>query len=385
MNNLEDKKKLLITTDAYLPKRDGLVVFLEKIIPSLTEEYDVTIAAPLFNNKKIKTIGNANAVGFSVSEKIKISGYNSVKISRNNRKKLKRLVKESDIVFSQDLAFLGGLSIIYGKRYKKPVFNYVHQITWEHLVDVLSIPRFLKYLSSLVMRKAVNYLYNRCSALMVPYKDLADELEEKGVMSKKLIVSLGVDTEKFRPPEDKFAAKKEIGLKPSSKVIGYCGRISKEKDLKTLKKAYLRLKNDYPEIKLLIVGDGPEEEMKKLRRIPDVSLTGAVNYVVPYLQAMDVFVMPSLTETTSLATIEAMSTGLAVVSTKAGYIKEYIIHKFNGMFFGKQNDYILRKRIELLLNDTHTRYLLGRHARKTIKQKFSWEKTIEDIKIALYS
>ncbi|MBD3355052.1 glycosyltransferase, partial [Candidatus Woesearchaeota archaeon] len=351
MNNLEDKKKLLITTDAYLPKRDGLVVFLEKTIPSLTKEYDITIAAPLFSKNKIKSIGDAKAVGFPVSDRIKISGYNGVRISRKNRKKLKKLVKESDIVFSQDLAFLGGLSIIYGKRYKKPVFNYVHQITWEHLVDVLSIPRFLKYISSLIMRIAVNYLYNRCSALLVPYKELADELEQKGVTSKKLVVALGVDTERFKPPEDKFKAKKEIGINPNSKVIGYCGRISREKDLATLKKAYLRLKKDYPGIKLLIVGDGPEEEMKKLRRIPDVNLTGAVKDVVPYLQAMDIFVMPSLTETTSLATIEAMSTGLAVVSTKVGYIKEYIIHKFNGMFFGKQNDYILRKRIELLLND----------------------------------
>jgi len=377
------KKKLLITTDTYLPKRDGLVVFLEKVVPALTEKYDVTIAAPIFNKKKIKPIGDSKVIGFPVSNRLQIADYKGVKITKKNRKRLKKLVKKSDIVFSQDLAFLGGFSIFYGKRYKKPVLNYVHQITWEHFVDVLSVPRFLKYFISVIMRRVVNYLYNRCSALVVPYKELAEELEEKGVDSKKLIVKLGVDTEKFKPPEDRFAAKKDIGIDPKSKVIGYCGRISKEKDLKTLKKAYIRLKKDYPEVRLLIVGGGPEEEMKKLRKIPDIKLTGSVKDVVPYLQAMDVFVMPSLTETTSLATIEAMATGLAVVSTKVGYVKEYIIHKFNGMFFGKENDYILKKRIELLLNDTHTRYLLGRHARKTIKQKFSWERTIKDLKKSL--
>ena len=377
------KKKLLITTDTYYPKKDGVMVFLEKVVPSLTEDYDVTIAAPVFSRKAIKTIGNSRVVGFPVSEKMKMAGYRSVKISRKNRKKLKQLVKETDIIWSQDLAFLGALSIQYGKKYKKPVFNYVHQITWEHFVDVLSIPRFFKYTLSAITRSLVNHLYNKCTILLVPYKELAEELEEKGVESKKIIVPLGVDTEEFKPPEDKFLAKRDIGFDPRTRVIGYCGRISREKDLITLKKAYMRLRDDYKDIGLLIVGSGLAEEMNKLKRIPNIKITGFVKNVVPYLQAMDIFVMPSLTETTSLATLEAMACKLAVVSTKVGYIKEYIIHKFNGMFFGKHNDYLLRKRVELLLNDQGTRYLLGNNARKTVKQKFAWERTIEEIKKAL--
>jgi len=115
-------------------------------------------------------------------------------------------------------------------------------------------------------------LYNKCSTLLVPYKELADELSEKGVDSQKIIVPLGLDVNKFNPSDDKFISKRDIGFSPKDKVIGYCGRISKEKDLVTLKKSYMRLKGDYPEIKLLIVGSGPEEEMNKLKRIPDVKI-----------------------------------------------------------------------------------------------------------------
>ncbi|MBW2996484.1 glycosyltransferase family 4 protein [Candidatus Woesearchaeota archaeon] len=380
-----EKKKLLITTDTYYPHRDGVMIFLEKIVPALAEDYDVTIAVPVFDRAKIKPIGKTRVVGFPVSDKLQMAGYKSVKLSRKNRKRLKQLVKESDVVFSQDLAFLGALSIYYAKKYKKPVFNYVHQITWEHAVDVLTIPKTLKKILAALVRGMVRYLYNKCTGLLVPYKELAEELEERGVESKKIIVHLGVDTGKFSPPEDKFIAKRDIGVDAKHKVVGYVGRISKEKDLVTLKKAYLRLREEYPELRLLIVGSGPDEEMNKLKKIPDVKITGFVKDVVPYLQAMDIFVMPSLTETTSLATLEAMSCGVAVVATRVGYIKEYIINKFNGMFFGKHNHYLLRKRLELLINDSHERHIMGVRARKTVRQKFAWEKTIADVKKALGS
>jgi len=377
------KKKLLIATDTYYPKKDGVLIFLEKVVPALTDEYDITIVAPVFDKGKFRQIGDAKVVGFPVSEKLKMADYNSVKISKKNINRLKQLISEADIIWSQDLAFLGALSIYYGKKYKKPVFNYIHQVTWEHFVNVLFTSKLLKKTLSFTVRRAVKSLYNKCSVLMVPYPDLARELESRNIGSRKVIIPLGVDTNEFKPPEDKYLAKRKVGFDPKTRIIGYCGRISREKDLMTLKRAYLRLLEEYKDIGLLIVGSGPEEEMNKLRSLPNVKITGFVNNVVPYLQAMDIFVMPSLTETTSLATLEAMACKLAVVTTKVGYIKEYIIHKYNGLFFGKQNDYILRKRLGLLLNDPGTAQMLGNNARKTVEQKFSWDNTIKNIKKAL--
>ena len=100
---------------------------------------------------------------------------------------------------------------------------------------------------------------------------------------------------------------------------------------------------------------------------------------------MDIYVLPSLTETSSISTMEAMSCGLAVVSTKVGYVQKYIKEKVNGMFFPMQNYFVLSMKLEWLLENKKLREMLGKNARKTAVEKFSWERTVERIKIALDS
>ncbi len=112
------------------------------------------------------------------------------------------------------------------------------------------------------------------------------------------------------------------------------------------------------------------------KNVHNSRVTGFVNNVENYLQAADIFVMPSTTETTSLATIEAMSCRIPVVVTKVGYLKDYVIEKFNGLLFPAENEYLLRKKVELLLGDPRIRQIIGKNARKTVKQRFDWEKTV---------
>ena len=54
------------------------------------------------------------------------------------------------------------------------------------------------------------------------------------IKTLKAIVYLGTDTTKFIPPESKYEAKRRLGINPKDFVIGYCGRVSREKDLLTL-------------------------------------------------------------------------------------------------------------------------------------------------------
>ncbi len=78
-----------------------------------------------------------------------------------------------------------------------------------------------------------------------------------------------------------------------------------------------------------------------------------------------------------------MSTGLAVISTKVGYVKEYIKDGFNGLFFEKKDAYSLYRKIEQVLNDEALSRRLSENARKTVVEKFSWEKTTRQIKEVL--
>ena len=81
--------------------------------------------------------------------------------------------------------------------------------------------------------------------------------------------------------------------------------------------------------------------------------------------------------------LEAMSCGLSVVSTEVGFIKNYIKNNINGIFFDKQNPYHLAKFIDKLIRDENMRIRLGENARKTVLERFSWDKTGEGIENAL--
>jgi glycosyltransferase involved in cell wall biosynthesis len=94
---------------------------------------------------------------------------------------------------------------------------------------------------------------------------------------------------------------------------------------------------------------------------------------------MDVYVLPSLTETTSLTTMEAMACGVPVVVTPVGLIEKYVEHKFNGFIFPCKATERLHILLKVLVKDSHLRKEVGKRARETMLQKHSWQKTAEGI------
>ena len=130
---------------------------------------------------------------------------------------------------------------------------------------------------------------------------------------------------------------------------------------------------------LLIVGDGDEEIMSELRGQENCICTGFVENPEIYLQTMDIFVMPSLTETTSLVTLEAMATGLPILATKVGYIPGYIEKGVHGEFFPRENANILTVKLKKFLREPLYAGSLGHNARRKVAYSFSWERSINKI------
>ncbi len=369
-------KKLLIVTDTYFPKSDGVVTFLSEVVPRLKSKFDITILAPnLGYGREI-----AETVKLDISKKIKISGYNAMKLSLKNFRRIKELVKENDIIFAQDVAFIGSLAIRYARRYKKKIVSFFHQNIW-YQYEQLVKKNIWKKFSRLFKLIAVN-TYNKCDMLIVPYKSLAEELNNAGIYPKKEVVNLGLDLNHFSPSKDKDSAKQNVGFRNKDFVIGYVGRISQEKNLGTLLNAFLLLKKQHRNLKMLIVGGGEEKIIKKFD-FPDIKVTGFVNDVIPYLHAMDVFVMPSLTETTSLATLEAMACGIPVIVTKVGFMKEYVIRNYSGYFFQRLNPSLLAEKINRLILNKRLRQIMGQNAYSTVINRFSWNKAAKEIANAL--
>jgi glycosyltransferase involved in cell wall biosynthesis len=223
-------------------------------------------------------------------------------------------------------------------------------------------------------------IYRLCDVIIVPSIEHAELLNLLGIKSTKKVVHLGVDIRLYKPPVSKSQAKHDLGIDPLKFVVGYSGRLSLEKDLKTLYRAFIRLTKKYRDVVLLIAGGGRSELEKLFSGKENVIFTGLKDSLVPYYQAMDVYVLPSLTETTSLTTMEAMSCGVAVVATPVGFIKEYINDGSNGLLFPKQNSYALYQKLEYLKKNPEARETLGKKARETIVENYTWEKTAKGIR-----
>lgn len=368
-------KNLLIATDNFLPRWDGISRFLLETIPTLTENFKVTVLAPDFGEKP--RIGKIRLIRFPT--------YNfqlgDIKPAKPDINIIKGEIEKADIIWTQGVGPISALTIIFGKKAEKKVVAFIHSLEWELFSKSV---RFFKKTINAVTKLYVKYLYNKCDLLLVPSLEVKEIMKWMGVRTKKKVIHLGIDVEKFKPAEDKAKIKEKLGLSEMT-VIGFSGRIAREKDLMTLYRAFLRLEKEYKDVLLLIIGEGIGELKKFFEKKLNIKIIGAVNNVVPYLQAMDIFVLPSLTETSSLATMEAMACGLPVITTKVGFVKKYVKDRQNGLFFPKKNDLVLSLKMKWLLENEAAMMIIAANARKTIVNKYRLEDTLKNIRTTLTS
>lgn len=369
----EKKPRLVIATDNFLPRWDGIARFLAEIIPRLLDEYDITVVSPDYGVSQLDM--KVRRVLVPLRKKV----YGDYTPAQWKPEIVKEAVKDADIVFCQTIGPVGWLAHRFARKLKKPLVAFIHSIEWELVPRALD-SALLKKISYPLMKLLTRRIYNRCNLLIVPSENVAEMLEWQKIGTRKWVTHLGTDAKRF-VKGDKEAAKKALGIPPKAIVIGFHSRIAHEKNLLTLSRAYLRLK--LKEKRLLLVGDGIPELKAKLKKVPGAMLPGPQEDVVPYLQAMDIYVMPSFTETTSLAVLEAMSCELPVISAPVGFIQQYIKHGENGLFFDNKNAFELAGKIQHLAEDEELQAKLGKAARKTVQEQFNWDKTGEGIAAAL--
>ncbi len=365
--------KLVVTTDCFLPRWDGIARFLSLLLPELAKNMQVTVFAPKFPGK-VPIIKGVKVIRFPL---INIQ-FGDIFFCRPDKTIMEKVIGDADVVFNQTIGPVGSAGIKIAKKYGKPVIGYVHSVDWE--LAKRAIKRF-KWLVYWFVRSHARRLYNKCSLLLVPSSEVSDLLSGNKVKTRKELVRMGVPTSRFVPPHSKSVVKQKLKI-PGMRVIGFCGRIAREKDLPTLYKAFQQIHAKYRNTLLLIVGEGIEKEIPASRHVIRI---GRTDNVVPFLQAMDIFVLPSLTETSSLATMEAMSVGLPVVVTPVGNIREYVVDKKNGLLFARQDVSSLAENLVYLLKHPKVRRALGKAARNTIVKDYSWQQTVDKIRKVLFT
>ncbi|MBN1544394.1 glycosyltransferase family 4 protein [Candidatus Woesearchaeota archaeon] len=368
MDEQVKRKTLLIATDCFLPRWDGVSRFLYEVVPHLAKRFDVVIAAPRYPGK-FEGFEDVTVLRFPVA-RWKVADINPAKVKRSQ---LIKLVKNSDVVWTQSIGPIGALAMYYANKHRKPLVSFVHSVEW--FLFSKSLKRFREFVE-FTIRKVIPFLYNKCDMIIVPFEGMIPLLEEQKIDSKKEVVYLGVDVRRFQPAESKILAKERVGLNPNNVVIGYLGRFGREKDVPTLYDAFRKLHAERPNTTLLLVGGELKEPFEDME---DVKVVGPVDNAVQYYQAMDIYVLPSLTETTSLTTMEAMACGLPVVVTPVGYVEKYVEHKRNGFVFPARNVDRLYILLRKLAKDLYLRKEVGKAARQAMMEKHTWERTADGI------
>lgn len=200
----------------------------------------------------------------------------------------------------------------------------------------------------------------------------------------------GIDLEgcsKTLTEEEKKLLKENLGL-GKGPVVGSIGRLSPVKGYKYLLFAIKDLKSIIPDVRLLMIGEGPSgNELRDLSK--KLNLGDAVNFVKAtldvrrFLALMDIFVLPSMQEGLGLSLIEAMANGKVCIATSIGGISSVIEDGKNGLLVQPGDSHSLTEAMRRLLSDKELFSRLGSAARDSVKERFSLDRMAEET-IAFY-
>ena len=342
-----------IFTESYPPLVNGVstsILMLEHALTKLGHEvFIITVS----DNKKdyvlennghilrLPSVNLANCYDYKMTSVYPIKAVNMIK-------KMNLDVIHSNVEFTVGIfarVVSEQLSIPLVHTYHTNWEDYTHYITKnKKLLDDIC-KKLIKYLVVFFEDKTV-------TELIVPSNKIYNLFKDKYKFTKNIhIIQTGIETSKFYKEnfnqKDINSLKKKLGIKKKDFVVMTVSRLAKEKSVDRIINNHKELVKKYSNMKLLIVGDGPDidklkDEAKSLGVSDSVIFTGKVplNDIPIYYQLGNVFVTASKSETQGLTVVEAISSSLPVVAVKDDSFVNSVIEDFNGFVFTDDEKYI---------------------------------------------
>ncbi len=202
---------------------------------------------------------------------------------------------------------------------------------------------------------------------------------ERAPAEKVLVIPNGAELSRFRTG-DRAAFRRAHGVLEGEVLVGAVGTIKPVKGQRVLVEAMLPLLEGCDRVRLVLAGEvtpGYGDEIRALLAAREagarVLLPGVVDDVPGLLAALDVFVLPSLSEGMSNALIEAMAAGKAIVATNAGGNAECLAEGACGLVVPAGDAGALSRAIEALLDDAPRRMALGSAASVRAEREYALE------------
>ena len=214
--------------------------------------------------------------------------------------------------------------------------------------------------------------HNLAHCTMVPTPELQRELGAMG-FERLLVVARGVDTERFSPAKRSEALRAQWGVTEGQPVLLSVGRLAAEKNLDLLVRCVRAMRQVCPDLKLVVVGDGPERAALQ-DACPDALLVGSLSgeALAQHYASADLFLFTSLTETYGNVTPEALASGLALLAFDYAAAAELVRHGDNGLLapFGDADAFV-RRATDLAASPMLAQHLRERARSTTLAQDWS--------------
>ncbi len=196
------------------------------------------------------------------------------------------------------------------------------------------------------------------------------------------VIANGIEFQRYGPSSDIAQQKKKLGLSLKHRYIVHVARHHKVKDQGMLLRAFSVLAGDFPDVHLLMVGDGPLRESLE-SQVRDLGITSRVHFmgirddVREILKAGELFTLTSVSEAASLTLLEAMATALPVVVTNVGGNPEIVRHEREGLLVNRGDWKGCAEAFRRILRDPRLAKYLGNAGRLRVAQKYRLEQTID--------
>jgi glycosyltransferase involved in cell wall biosynthesis len=192
----------------------------------------------------------------------------------------------------------------------------------------------------------------------------------------------GVDTHHFRPPsyEERTRARTTLGFKDSDFIVGFVGRVTRDKGIVELIQASMSVNNVHPSVNLILVG--PDEGAGNL--LTDPKATDSVKYLGPYTDvrsaywAFDAFALPSYREGFPIAPLEAQSCGLPLITTTATGCIDSQTPSNHQLLVPPRDSGAIAQAITYLYENPTERAIAGTRARNWVETNFRQDLVIRN-------
>jgi glycosyltransferase involved in cell wall biosynthesis len=375
--------KLLLVTESYWPNADGGALFERRLALGLVADgLEVAVIAPSTGWKRyIERDGSYNiyrerAATFIFNTKYKTTLWPFWQVRRIIRK------ERPDVIHIHNTYWLGMSALFWAKWYKIPVVATNHFMPENALLNLRGVKPVYGPLARLIWAGLV-WFHNRCDFVTSPTPTAVRLLHEHGLRAPAKAISNGIDMAVFRPDIDPKTVISKLGLASDRPIVLYVGRVDGEKRLDIILDG-LPLILKQQKVQLVIAGFGKamdqlQAQAKRLQVENEVVFTGYLDEAdKPALyNTASVFVISSPAELQSIVTLEAMASGLPIVSVDVAALKELCHDGSNGYLFPENNYTKMAARINEILASDKLKREFGEESTKIVQRHHSTQVTFD--------